>query len=101
MDRLAGKVELAAAKHNGEIEVGLAATEMMAQTHQVGDDNINVTARRGRATMRPVRVARDKVEFQIRVELYGPLHRLETMRRNRELGERKTPRRAPQMMTRW
>jgi hypothetical protein len=38
--------------------------------------------------MRPVRVARDMVESQTRVELYGPLRRLETMRRNRELGER-------------
>jgi hypothetical protein len=45
--QVAGEVELAAAKHNGEIEAGLAATEMMAQTHQVGDDIINVTAHRG------------------------------------------------------
>lgn len=41
--------------------------------------------------MRPVRVARDVVEFKTRVELYGPLQRLEIMRRNRELGERNAP----------
>jgi hypothetical protein len=40
--------------------------------------------------MRPVRVARDIVEFQT-VELYGPLRQLETMRRNRELGARNAP----------
>lgn len=40
--QVAGEVELAA-KRNGEIEAGLAATEMTAQTHQVGvgDDIIN------------------------------------------------------------
>ena len=41
--------------------------------------------------MRPVRVARDMVESQTRVKLYGPLPRLEAMRRNRELGERNAP----------
>ena len=46
--------------------------------------------------MRPVRVPRDMVEFKTRVELYGPLRRLEIMRRNWELGERKAPQRAPE-----
>jgi hypothetical protein len=41
--------------------------------------------------MRPVRVARDMVEFKTRVELYGPLGRPEIVRRNWELGERKAP----------
>ena len=39
--------------------------------------------------MRPVRVARDMVEFKTRVELYDPLRRVEIMRWNREFGERK------------
>ena len=46
--------------------------------------------------MRPVRVPRDMVEFKTRVELYGPLRRLEIMRRNWELGKRKAPQRAPE-----
>ena len=35
------------------------------------------------------RVPRDMAECEPRVELYGPLRRLETICRNRELGERK------------
>jgi len=46
--------------------------------------------------MGPVRVARDVVELETRVELHDPLRRLKVVRRDRELGERNAAARAPE-----
>lgn len=69
---------------------------MYSKTHQVGKGVVHSHGAQRRAAIRPVRVARDVLEFQTRVELHGPLRRLEIMRRDRELGKREAPPRAPE-----
>jgi len=59
----------------------------MVETYQVRDSVLYRDGAERCAAMGPVRVTRDVLELQTRIKLYGPLHRLEIMRRDRELGK--------------
>lgn len=68
----------------------------MAETYQVRDSVVHGDGTQRRATMGPVRVARDVVELETCVKLYRPLLRLRVVRRDRELGERNAAPGAPE-----
>ena len=68
----------------------------MAETYQVRDGVVHGDGAQWRATMGPVRVARDVVELETRIKLHGPLRRLKVVSRDWELWERNAAPRAPE-----
>jgi hypothetical protein len=68
----------------------------MTETYQVGDHVVYSDGTQRRAAMGPVRVARDVIEFETGVELYGPLRRLKVVRWDWELGEGNAAPRTPE-----